>query len=78
VRLTSALEWEMNNKKKVRPRLVKAGEVAAREAAVAAEAERRAQTAVKEPAINPALKRTPRNAVEARDMFKALFNEEAA
>ena len=76
----------MNNKKKaakqeqaqvvVRPRLIKAGELAAREAAV--EAERRAQTAVKEPAINPALKRTPRNAVEARDMFKALFNEEAA
>ena len=89
MRLTSLLEWEMNTKKKaaakqgqaqvaVRPRLVKAGELAAREAAMAAEAERRAQTAVKEPAINPALKRTPRNAVEARDMFKALFNEEAA
>lgn len=60
-----------------RPRLIKAGELAAREAAMAAEAERRQEVQAKEPVVNAALKRTPRNAVEARDMFKALFNEAA-
>jgi hypothetical protein len=59
----------------VSPRLVKAGEIAARAAENAAKSERKAET--KGIQINPALKRTPRNAVEARDMFKALFNEAA-
>jgi hypothetical protein len=59
----------------VRPRLVKAGELAAREAA--AKVERKPEAQAKAPTINPALKRTPRNAVEARDMFNALFNEAA-
>ena len=59
----------------VRPRLVKAGELAAREAA--AKVERKPEAQAKAPMINPALKRTPRNAVEARDMFNALFNEAA-
>ena len=59
----------------VRPRLVKAGEIAAREAA--AKVERTPEAQAKTPTINPALKRKPRNAVEARDMFNALFNEAA-
>ena len=61
----------------VRPRLVKAGEVAAREAAMEAERRQEIQARAKEPVVNAALKRTPRNAVEARDMFNALFNEAA-
>jgi hypothetical protein len=59
----------------VQPRLVKAGEIAAREAAQAVEAERKVE-APKAPAIDPALRRTPRNAVEARSMFEALFGDE--
>jgi hypothetical protein len=60
----------------VAPKLVKATEVAARMAAQT-EAERlreeqlRQQRAAKPPV------RTPRNAIEARDMFNALFNEAA-
>ena len=53
----------------IRPRLVKANEVAAREAA---QAERERE--VKE---RPVPVRTPRSAGEARDMFKSLFNEAA-
>ena len=56
------------------PRLIKAEELAAREAALA---ESRVESQAKEPAINPALLRTPRNANEARNMFNALFNEAA-
>jgi hypothetical protein len=61
----------------VRPRLVKADEIAAREAALAEEAERKAEMKAKLPA-DPALLRTPRNATEARSMFEALFGKEAA
>ena len=60
----------------IRPRLVKADEIAAREAAQAAEAERNAE--MKAQAVDPALLRTPRNAVEARSMFEALFDNRAA
>jgi hypothetical protein len=62
----------------VQPRLVKAGELAAREAAQAVEAEQRKVEAPKAAAIDPALRRTPRNAVEARSMFEALFGENKA
>jgi hypothetical protein len=58
----------------VQPRLVKAGEVAAR----AVESERKPEVKAKAPAIDPALMRTPRNAVEARSMFDALFGEDRA
>ena len=58
----------------VRPRLVKADEIAAREAAQAEEAEQKA----KAPAVDPALLRKPRNAMEARSMFEALFGDKAA
>lgn len=61
----------------VQPRLVKAGEIAAREAAQAVEAERKVE-APKPSAIDPALLRKPRNAVEARSMFEALFGENKA
>lgn len=62
------------------PRLVKAGQVAAqRETAEAAKAEVAAQVkAQAKPKIDPALRRTPRNAVEARSMFEALFGDKAA
>lgn len=62
------------------PRLVKAGQVAARrETAEAAKAEAAAQVkAQAKPQIDPALRRTPRNAVEARSMFEALFGDKAA
>jgi hypothetical protein len=54
------------------PRLVKATEVAAREAArTEAEQQAREQRVVK-PVV-----RTPRNAMEARDLFNSLFNEAA-
>jgi hypothetical protein len=60
------------------PRLIKADAVAAREAEEAARAVHKATIRrSKESGPNPALKRTPRNAMEARDMFKALFNEAA-
>ena len=62
----------------VRPRLVKAEEIAAREAAQAVEAERKADAKAKSPAVDPALLRTPRNAVEARSMFDALFGDKEA
>jgi len=63
----------------IRPRLVKAGELAAREAERAADAIRKVETRAKA-ALNPALKRAPRSANEARSMFDALFggNEAAA
>jgi hypothetical protein len=54
----------------VRPRLVKANELAAREAAAEAEAERVREMQTKE---RPVI-RTPRNAMEARDVFNSLFN----
>jgi hypothetical protein len=60
----------------LQPRLVKAGEIAAREAASAVEAERKPE--IKAPTIDPALRRTPRNATEARSMFEALFGDQAA
>jgi hypothetical protein len=60
----------------VAPKLVKANEVAARIAAQT-EAERQREQKLREQrAIKPAV-RTPRNAIEARDMFNALFNEAA-
>jgi hypothetical protein len=58
----------------IKPRLVKAGELAAREAV---EAERKPEVK-KAPPIDPALLRKPRNAVEARSMFEALFGDKAA
>ena len=62
----------------VRARLVKADELAAREAArEAAMAEAQAEAQAKAATVNPALKRTPRNATEARNMFEALFNRAA-
>ena len=62
----------------VRARLVKADELAAREAArEAALAEAKAEAQAKAADIAPALKRTPRNATEARNMFEALFNRAA-
>ena len=61
----------------VRPRLVKADELAAREAAQAEEAEMKAK-AKAVPAVDPALLRTPRNAMEARSMFEALFGDKEA
>jgi len=65
------------NQDAARPRLIKADELAAREAANAARAEQRKIAAkAKEPAV-VAHKRSPRDAGEARDMFKALFNEAA-
>lgn len=57
------------HKKIVVPRLVKAAVVAAREAEAA-------QPPVAEKAARPVI-RTPRNAVEARDIFNALFGEAA-
>ena len=58
------------------PRLVKAADLAAREAAQA-EAERIArEQAASERFARPAV-RTPRNAIEARDIFNSLFNEAA-
>ena len=57
------------------PRLVKAMEFAAREAAQV-EAERAREQAKQERTQRPAI-RTPRNAVEARDIFNSLFNEAA-
>ena len=63
---------------RVQARLVKAEELAAREAArEAALAEAQAEAQAKAATINPALKRTPRNATEARNMFEALFNQAA-
>jgi predicted transcriptional regulator len=60
----------------VAPRLVKAAELVAREAAQA-EAERIArEQAANERLIRPVV-RTPRNAIEARDIFNSLFNEAA-
>lgn len=61
----------------VRPRLVKAGDLAAKAAADAVKAERKIEAQAKAPAVNPALNRKPRSAAEARDMFNALFNEAA-
>ena len=52
------------------PRLVKAGQQAA-----VAEARPEVKKA---PVIDPALRRTPRNANEARSMFEALFGNKAA
>lgn len=58
------------------PKLVKATELAARKAAES-EAERQREQQLREQrAFKPAV-RTPRNALEARDMFNALFNEAA-
>jgi hypothetical protein len=54
------------------PRLVKAADVAAREAAVV---EQQLHAPVQK-IVKPVL-RTPRSAVEARDMFNALFGEAA-
>ena len=60
------------------PRLIKADAVAARQAEAAARAEQMAELRkAKEAVPNHALKRAPRTANEARDMFKALFNEAA-
>ena len=56
-------------KQVVIPRLVKAAEVAAREAEAA-------QPAVVERQVKPIV-RTPRNAMEARDIFNSLFGEAA-
>ena len=61
-----------------RPRLIKADEIAAREAAQAVEAERKAEEKAKASTMDPALLRKPRNAVEARSMFEALFGDKAA
>jgi hypothetical protein len=64
----------------VQARLVKSNEMAAREAAreaAIAEVHAEAQAQAKAPVANPALKRTPRNATEARNMFEALFNRAA-
>ena len=69
-----AIAQQGTEKVTVRPRLVKADEIAAREAAMAEEAEMKA----KAPAVDPALLRTPRNANEARSMFEALFGDKAA
>lgn len=60
----------------VQPRLIKAGQVAAREAQAAASEPK--PDVKKAPAIDPALLRTPRNASEARSMFEALFGDKAA
>lgn len=57
------------------PKLVKATELAAREAAHA-EAERVREQQAKERVVRPVV-RTPRNAIEARDIFNSLFNEAA-
>jgi hypothetical protein len=62
----------------VQPRLVKAGELAAREAAQAVEADRKPEVKAKTPAVDAALRRPPRNAIEARSMFEALFGEDKA
>lgn len=60
------------------PRLIKADAIAARQAEESARAEQKAVIRkAKASGPNPALKRTPRSAMEARDMFKALFNEAA-
>lgn len=56
------------------PRLRKAGEEPAKMAAVQTEVK---SAPVKKATINPEFKRTPRNAVEARSMFEALFNPAA-
>jgi len=55
----------------IQPRLVKAGQVAAQ----ASEAKPEVK---KVPTVDPALRRTPRNANEARSMFEALFGDKAA
>ena len=55
----------------IRPRLVKANDLAAREAERAAEAVRKVEA--KATLATPALKRAPRSANEARSMFDALF-----
>ena len=59
----------------VQPRLVKAGELAAREAV---EADRKPEVKAKTPAVDAALRRPPRNAIDARSMFDALFGEDKA
>ena len=56
----------------VAPRLVKAADVAAREAAVVEQQQQAPVQKIVKPVV-----RTPRSAVEARDMFNALFNEAA-
>jgi hypothetical protein len=53
------------------PRLVKAADVAAREAAAV-----ELQQVAAEKVIKPVV-RTPRNAMEARDIFNSLFGEAA-
>lgn len=64
----------------IRPRLVKATDLAAREAERAAEAVRKVEAKAKAALATPALTRAPRSANEARSMFDALFggNEAAA
>lgn len=57
----------------IRPRLVKATDLAAREAERAAEAVRKVEARAKAALAGPALKRAPRSANEARSMFDALF-----
>ena len=60
---------KVENQVVVRPRLVKATELEAR-AAAEAEAERQREQQKQE---RPIVVRTPRNAVEARDVFNSLF-----
>lgn len=78
----TAQQQQENTKQQtpVQARLVKSNEMAAREAAreaAIAEVHAEAQAQAKAPVVNPALKRTPRNAIEARNMFEALFNRAA-
>jgi hypothetical protein len=75
-RKTTKKATEVSTQQVIVPRLVKAAELAKREAAEA-EAERaREMAAAAERVVKPAI-RTPRNAVEARDLFNSLFNEAA-
>ena len=71
----SNMKAQETNKPVVAPRLVKATEFAARVEAQT-EAERIREQQAKERIARPII-RTPRNAVEARDVFNALFHEAA-